>query len=61
MNKVIAAIAVVALFLVGCEKAGEDQGPKPYESRYRALPSGPTLLTGATVLTGAGFFAANQE
>ena len=54
MNKSIAVFAAVSLFLVGCEKADEDQGPKPYESRYQALPSGPTLLQGATVLTGAG-------
>jgi imidazolonepropionase-like amidohydrolase len=54
VNKSIAAFAAVSLFLVGCEKADEDQGPKPYESRYKALPSGPTLLTGATVLTGTG-------
>jgi imidazolonepropionase-like amidohydrolase len=54
VNKSIAVFAAVSLFLVGCEKADEDQGPKPYESRYQALPSGPTLLQGATVLTGAG-------
>jgi imidazolonepropionase-like amidohydrolase len=29
-------------------------GPAPYDSRYEALPSGTTLLTGATVLTGTG-------
>ena len=29
-------------------------GPAPYDSRYKALPSGTTLLTGATVLTGTG-------
>ena len=54
MNKSIAAIAAASLFLVGCETTEEDEGPKPYESRYQALPSGPTLLTGATVLSGAG-------
>lgn len=54
MNKSIAVLAAVFLFVAGCEKAAEDQRPTPFESRYQALPSSTTLLTGATVLTGAG-------
>jgi imidazolonepropionase-like amidohydrolase len=38
----------------GCEKAKEDEGPVPFDSRYAPLPSEATLITGATVLTGAG-------
>lgn len=55
MNKLIAAVAVALLLLVGCDKAEEDQGgPTPFASRYQPLASSPVLLTGATVLTGTG-------
>jgi imidazolonepropionase-like amidohydrolase len=36
------------------EAAGGKAGPPPYPSTYRPLPSQPTLLQGATVLTGTG-------
>ncbi|MDH3548621.1 MAG: amidohydrolase, partial [Gammaproteobacteria bacterium] len=36
------------------EESNGSNGPAPYESRYEALPSETTLLTGATVLTGTG-------
>jgi imidazolonepropionase-like amidohydrolase len=45
---VLAGIALSA-----CEQ-GTDDGPQPFASRYQALPSEPTLLQGATVLTGTG-------
>ncbi len=32
----------------------ESADPAPYDSRYRPLPSGATLLQGATILTGTG-------
>jgi imidazolonepropionase-like amidohydrolase len=56
VKKSIAALAACALLASACSKndnvAGD--GPAPYDSRYKALPSGTTLLTGATVLTGTG-------
>jgi imidazolonepropionase-like amidohydrolase len=42
------------LLAAGCEQSAEDSGPAPYESRYTALPSQTTLITGATILTGTG-------
>ena len=42
------------LLAAGCEKSAEDSGPAPFESRYVALPSQTTLITGATILTGTG-------
>jgi imidazolonepropionase-like amidohydrolase len=42
------------LLAAGCEQSAEDSGPAPYESRYAALPSQTTLITGATILTGTG-------
>lgn len=42
------------LLAAGCEKAADNDGPAPYESRYVALPSQTTLITGATILTGTG-------
>lgn len=44
------------LFLPGCDAdvPEGDGGESPYGSRYRPLPSEPTLLQGATVLTGTG-------
>ena len=44
-----------ALFLLlACEQRVSSDGPAPYSSRYEALPSAATILTGATVLTGTG-------
>jgi imidazolonepropionase-like amidohydrolase len=42
------------LLAAGCEKSADDNGPAPFESRYAALPSQTTLITGATILTGTG-------
>ena len=44
------------LLAAGCEKSVEDSSPDstPFESRYVALPSQTTLITGATILTGTG-------
>jgi imidazolonepropionase-like amidohydrolase len=53
VTKKIAAVAVLAVFLHGCDKDTDDE-TAAYESRYEALASETTLLTGATVLTGAG-------
>ena len=58
MNKTIAALTACTLFVAGCdssvEQKGNETGDTPFESRYNALPSSTTLLTGATVLTGTG-------
>ena len=40
--------------LLACEQRVGSDGPAPYSSRYEALPSAATILTGATVLTGTG-------
>lgn len=55
MKKIVLA-AVACLPLIGCDGPGEEeeQAPEPYASRYSPLPSGPVLLTGATILTGTG-------
>ncbi len=54
MKKSVAVLAACGVLAAGCEKAAEDTGPAPFESRYQALPSGTTLIMGATVLTGTG-------
>ena len=53
MKRTIAALAACALLTAGCENNDED-GPQAFDSRYEALPSQSTLITGATVLTGTG-------
>ncbi|MBT8081064.1 MAG: amidohydrolase [Gammaproteobacteria bacterium] len=56
MKKIIVACAAGVLLFAGCEQGSEEAEPAstPFESRYEPLPSGTTLITGATVLTGAG-------
>ena len=57
MNRLIVACAAGILLLTGCEQASDSDelaGSVPFESRYEPLPSGTTLISGATVLTGAG-------
>ena len=49
----IVAIATATAFFAACD-ASDDQGRQPYASTYQPLASAPTLLTGATILTGAG-------
>lgn len=48
--------AIACMILSGCGKNGEENGeaPGPFASRYAPLPSEPTLVSGATVLTGTG-------
>ena len=53
MKRTIAALAACALLTAGCENNDED-GPQAFDSRYEALSSQSTLITGATVLTGTG-------
>ena len=58
MKILFAALAACALLVSACSRNDEEKsandGPAPYDSRYEALPSGTTLLTGATILTGTG-------
>ncbi len=46
-------LLIAALVLAACEN-GVDDGPPPFSSTYRPLPSEPTILQGATLLTGTG-------
>jgi len=43
-----------SMVLAACEQGVDGDGPAPYSSRYKALPSEATILKGATVLTGTG-------
>lgn len=53
MIRRISVLSLTALSLVAaCEQAPE--GAAPFSSRYEPLPSEPTVLKGATVLTGTG-------
>ena len=53
MRTTTIALAMVGLIVAGCDKAA-DEATEAFASRYTPLPGSPTLLTGATVLTGAG-------
>jgi len=55
VNKSIVAVATLTLLVTACEQGADDDGAKPYASRYQPLSGATTtLLTGATVLTGTG-------
>ena len=57
MKTTIVALAACALVTAGCGQQSNDDasdGAVAFESRYVALPSKTTLITGATVLTGTG-------
>ena len=54
MKTTAVAIAALSFLVAACEGSGDADGPKPFESRYQALASETILLSGATVLTGAG-------
>ena len=54
MNKSFAFIAIASLSLSACEQTDGDGAAAAWASRYAPLPSVPTLLQGATVLTGTG-------
>ena len=47
------ALVMIGLIVAGCDKEAEET-TEAFASRYVPLPGSPTLLTGATVLTGAG-------
>jgi len=56
MKKLIPLVLPMAamLLLSACEPGADDDGPAAYASRYQPLTSTPTILQGATVLTGTG-------
>ncbi len=58
MKKLLAClVAVSTMLLSGCDEPAVEAyvpPPEPFPSRYAPLPSEPTLIKGATVLTGAG-------
>ena len=62
MSKLNVALATVSVCLVACGKGVPDLDvPEPFASRYQALPSETTLLTGATILTGTGVRLENAD
>jgi imidazolonepropionase-like amidohydrolase len=51
----LAILSLLTMFsLAACDRGGDDGSPAPYASRYQPMASEPTLLRGATVLTGSG-------
>jgi len=50
----IVILLSASIVLAACEQGFDGDGPAPYSSRYKALPSEATILKGATVLTGTG-------
>ena len=50
----IVILLSASIVLAACEQGVDSDGPAPYSSRYKALPSEATILKGATVLTGTG-------
>ena len=54
MIKKIAALTALVFLLHGCDKKFDGDDSAAFASRYEALSGETTLLTGATVLTGAG-------
>jgi len=62
MNKNLIAGALAALLISSCgDVAQKTGGETAYASRYKALPSVDTLLSGATILTGTGDLIENGE
>jgi len=55
MNNFRLSLSLLAtgFLFVACDQNADD-GPEPYSSSYRPLPSEPLILQGATVLTGTG-------
>ncbi len=48
------ALLAIALLVSACGQSADDAELAPYASRYKPLASETTLITGATILTGAG-------
>ena len=54
MKKILVVFTTVVVFLSACDRGTGGDAAKPFASRYEGIESSTTLLTGATVLTGAG-------
>lgn len=54
MNRIVLITVFFSLILLSCENSSDQVNGVPYESTYKPMPSSPTLLKGATVLTGNG-------
>lgn len=54
MFKNLALTITIVAVSAACQQPAEDDSPKPYASTYKPLDSEPTVLRGATVLTGTG-------
>lgn len=52
-SRLVPLLLLAVSALISCEKAAEE-APKTWSSQYKPLPSEPTILQGATVLTGTG-------
>jgi imidazolonepropionase-like amidohydrolase len=46
--------SLIMISLAACDRGADDDSSAPYASRYQPMTSEPTLLRGATVLTGSG-------
>ena len=53
MNRHFVALAI-AFLVSACGQSADDAELAPYASRYEPMASDITLITGATILTGAG-------
>ena len=54
MNRIFLVTVIFSLILTSCDNGSDQLNSNPYESTYQPIPSSPTLLRGATVLTGNG-------
>ena len=54
MNRIFFTTVIFSLILSSCDNGSDQVNGNPYESIYQPMPSSPTLLRGATVLTGNG-------
>lgn len=54
MHKLAIALATFSLLFSACSQDTADETTVPFASRYVAMPSSATIITGATVLTGSG-------
>ena len=54
MNRIFLTIVIFSLILSSCDNGSDLVNGTPYESIYQPMSSSPTLLRGATVLTGNG-------
>ena len=61
MNRIFLTIVIFSLILSSCDNGSDQVNGSPYESIYQPMSSSPTLLRGATVLTGNGERVENAD